>query len=91
MFTKCDASRGKYPIGVSWDKERNKFCVYCHILNKENNKNKYLGTYDTIEDAFLVYKSFKEKYIKEVADEYKELIPQKLYDALYKYEIEIND
>ena len=40
---------------------------------------------------FFVYKQFKEKYIKQVADEYKDLIPQKLYDALYKYEVEIND
>ena len=92
LFVKSDASRGKYPIGVCWRKSRNKFMSQCNILNKENNrKHIYLGTYNTIEEAFLAYKTFKEKYIKEVADEYKDLIPQKLYDALYKYEVEIND
>ena len=40
---------------------------------------------------FSIYKQFKEKYIKQIADEYKELIPQKLYEALYKWEVEIND
>ena len=42
-------------------------------------------------DAFLYYKQEKEKYIKRVADMYKEEIPQKLYDAMYKYEIEESD
>ena len=37
------------------------------------------------------YKQFKEKYIKEVADYYKEQIPQKLYDAMYNYQVEITD
>lgn len=32
------------------------------------------------------------RYIyKQVADEYKNLIPAKLYGALYSYEVEIND
>ena len=52
---------------------------------------KYLGLYITIEQAFSAYKNFKENYIKEVADEYKDRIPQKLYDAMYRYEVEIDD
>ena len=64
----------------------------CQILDKENNKKQiWLGYYDTIEEAFLVYKQFKEKYIKEVADEYKDLIPSKLYESMYRYKVEIND
>jgi uncharacterized UPF0160 family protein len=38
-----------------------------------------------------VYKHFKEKYIKEIADKYKEKIPSKLYEAMYRYEVEITD
>ena len=92
LFTKRDKLRGKYPIGVSWDKVSNKFIANCRILDKENNKKQInLGRYSSVEEAFLVYKVFKENYIKQVADEYKELIPQKLYEALYKYEVEIND
>ena len=41
--------------------------------------------------AFSCYKIFKENYIKQVADEYKDLIPIKLYEAMYRWEVEIND
>lgn len=44
--------------------------------------------------AFNIYKSSKEKVIKEVADYYKNKypkFPKKLYDALYAYEVEITD
>lgn len=92
LFTKSDAKRGKCPIGVDWHKANNKFRARCSILNKENNKELiYLGLYNTSEEAFLAYKIFKEKYIKEIADEYKDLIPSKLYKSMYKYEIEIDD
>lgn len=52
---------------------------------------KYLGLYNTVEEAFIVYKAFKENYIKQVADEYKKYIPTKLYEAMYKYEVELDD
>lgn len=45
----------------------------------------------TLKEAKLFYKQFKENYIKRVADEYKNLIPKKLYEAMYEYKIEIND
>ena len=54
-------------------------------------KRIYLGVYSTKEEAFRVYKQYKEKIIKQVADEYKEYIPQKLYHALYNYQVEITD
>lgn len=92
LFTKSNAVRGKYPIGVSWHKANNKFMAYCSFLNENGKKKtKNLGYYNTVEEAFLVYKQFKESYIKEVADEYKELISKELYKALYKYEVEMND
>ena len=93
LFVKNDKLRGEYPIGVCWYKSKNKFRAYCKILDKKNNKQIYLGLYNTVEEAFLAYKNFKENYIKQIADEYysKGLIPTKLYDAMYKYEVEIND
>ena len=33
----------------------------------------------------------EEKLIKQVAEEYKDKIPQRLYKAMYEYEIEMND
>lgn len=61
-------------------------------LGNEKNK-KYLGRFplDQVEEAFLTYKRFKENYIKQVADEYKNLIPDKVYQALYNYKVEITD
>ena len=43
----------------------------------------------TVEEAFNVYKTIKENYIKEVANKYK--IPEKLYQALLNYQVEVND
>ena len=87
LFIKCDTSRGDFPIGVSYYKPTNKYVARCGI----EDRLKCLGYYDTPEEAFLVYKEFKEAYIKEVADEYKDKIPQRLYDAMYAWEVEIDD
>lgn len=93
LFVKSDCVRGACPIGVS-KTPNGKFRAYC---NKEiNGKKKQicLGTYIDMEEAFLKYKQFKENYIKEVANEYKskyQNFPQKLYDALYSYQVERTD
>lgn len=97
LFIKATRSRGKYPIGVyEFLDKRNgnkKLRVQCNILKNGKNKRKYLGDFpiDKPFQAFTTYKNFKENYIKQVADEYKKLIPQKLYEAMYNYEVEIND
>lgn len=57
---------------------------------KNKNKNVWLGKFSTPEEAFYVYKIEKEKYIKEVADEYKGRIPENVYQALYAYQVEID-
>ena len=92
LFTKCDKNRGNSVIGTHHDKN-NKYQANCRLVNPKTgkSKNKYLGIYDTELEAFEVYKYYKEKNIKEVADYFKEQIPQKLYDALYNYEVEIDD
>lgn len=94
LFTKSNAVRGEYPIGVTYNKEKNMLEVSCSILDKDGKKkNKYLGQFPLNRpfQAFYTYKIFKENYIKQVADEYRDLIPKELYDALYRYEVEIND
>jgi hypothetical protein len=91
LFTKQDKKRGDSPIGTS--PRNGKYEVNCSLINPQTGKSKqeYLGLYDTQEKAFEVYKYYKEKNIKEVADYYKEHISQKLHNAMYKYEVEIND
>ena len=91
LFTKSNKVRGSYPIGVSWKKKNNKFQVQCSVIENGKKTMKYLGLYTNIEEAFQVYKEFKENYIKQIADEYKPYIPEKLYNAMYNYEIEITD
>lgn len=93
LFLRRQSCRGKYPIGVSIHSDKERLCAICHIHIDGKNKLKHLGCFplDKPFQAFTSYKNFKENYIKKVADEYKELIPKKLYDALYNYKVEIND
>ena len=92
LFVKSDKSRGESVIGTT-SRKNEKYQVKCNIINPETgkSKNEYLGLYDTQQKGFEVYRYYKERNIKQVADYYKSLIPQKLYDALYKYEVEITD
>lgn len=87
LFTKANNIRGEYPIGVDYSKVMGKFEA------KYSSKDKVvrLGYFDTPEEAFYQYKIFKEKYIKDIADEYKNKIPIELYEAMYNYKVEIND
>ena len=87
LFTKNNKFRGDYPIGVYKDITSNKFKASCN----SNKKRKHLGYYNTPEEAFLAYKNFKEKTIKETAEEYKNKIPNRLYKALISYKVEITD
>ena len=63
------------------------YCACCRTLDSYE----YLGLYNTVEEAFEVYKQFKEKYIKQVADEYYRLIPRELWKAMWEYQIDIDD
>ena len=93
MFTKSDKSRGKYPIGVTFIKKgiKNYQARLC-TLDEDNKKRRIsLGVFLTPEEAFYTYKIAKEKYVKEKADKFKELIPSKLYNAMYLWEVDIND
>ncbi|HSE99794.1 MAG TPA: hypothetical protein VLA48_02770 [Nitrososphaeraceae archaeon] len=81
LFTKTNAKRGQYPIGVSKNGSR-----YLAKLN-----HKYIKNCKTPEEAFEAYKIAKEVHIKELADRWKDQIDEKLYQAMYTYEVEITD
>jgi hypothetical protein len=93
LFIKSDAKRGEYPIGVTYHKTNDKLMVQCNVHENGKSKQRKIGFFPLNRpfQAFYAYKTFKEKYIKQIAEEYKELIPEKLYEAMYKYEVEIND
>lgn len=87
LITKANRIRGTLPVGVVYHKKNRSFVSR---LSKEN-KAVNLGSYSTYEEAFQAYKQAKEDYIKEVAELYKDQIDIRVYEALMKYEVNIDD
>ena len=89
LFLKANRTRGKYPIGVTYKTRDKVFEVQCRL----NGKETYLGRASTPEEGFLIYKKYKESYIKQVAqEEYdKGNITKACYEAMMKYKVEITD
>lgn len=86
LFLKRDAARGAHPIGVS---ERNgKFYARCNV---GKGYKVCLGCYDTPEEAFSAYKSFKEQLMRQTAADYRDQIDQHVYEALRHYSVSIMD
>lgn len=81
------ALRGGAPVGVHCVKGTGKYLANL----AKYGINTYLGTFNTSEEAFYVYKLEKEKYIKEVADKWKDNIDIRVYEALMNYEVSIYD
>lgn len=76
-------------IGVRYNKNKNKYQAQCGTLDER--KVKTICCVDTLEEAFNKYKAFKENLIKLVAQQYKDKIPNKLYEAMISYEVLITD
>jgi len=74
-------SKNNLTMGIT--KRVNKFIIR---IGKYNTIV-YLGTYNTFEEAFVILKKEKEKYIKEVAEVWKSKISFKIYEAMLKYEV----
>jgi hypothetical protein len=87
LYSSNTKIKGEYPIGVYWSNQNKKYIAqYNNITGERNNK-----AFDTPEEAFYTYKYHKEKYIKFIANKYKNRIPEKLYNAMYTYQVEITD
>ncbi len=93
LLTKSDKVRGKYPIGTSFTKRRGTYMAQCQnqLIDLNKHTHVYLGDYSSSEEAFMIYKTYKEAHIKEVAEYYKGKIPIKLYEAMYRYVVCITD
>ena len=88
MLTKSNALRGEHSIGVSWSKTNRAFMAQ---VAKGKGKQKNLGYFATELEAFNAYKVAKEAFIKEQANEFKSQIDERAYEALMKYEVNIDD
>lgn len=80
LLTNRTALRGNCPQGVCFHKEHNKFRARCSF----NGGSKFIGYYNTPEEAHEAYKAFKYKHIAEVANQQSE----PLRSALLAYKIE---
>ena len=74
------------PQGVVFNRNK-KYVARTRIDGKEV----HLGQFDNVLDAFNAYKEAKENWIKQVADKWKDKLEPRVYEALYNYQVEIND
>ena len=88
LLTKREASRGEHLIGVSWCKKANAFKA---SVSKNKGGQKHLGYFKTEIEAFKAYKKAKEAFVKEQANKWKDKIDIRAYNALMKYEVNIDD
>lgn len=89
LFTKRQAERGLYPIGV-YEHSPGNFRATCS--NEFLGERKFSGKLrNTPEEAFYDYKEYKEKVIKQRADFYKDKIDPRVYKALVNYTVQITD
>lgn len=87
LFLSKKADRGDYPIGVSYEKDKKKFRATMSFMGEQIK----LGTFDTAEAAFTRYKEYKEDFIRDMAEQYRDEIPDKVYEAMMNWKIEIDD
>ena len=88
VLTKTTASRGEHLIGVYWSKRDKAFKAQ---VNKGKGRSEHLGYFKTEIEAFKAYKKAKEVFIKEQANKWRGKIDQRAYEALMKYEVNIDD
>lgn len=89
MMTRGQRIRGKVKsIGVTY--KNGKYIARCNFGHKEA---KIVGVFDNEQEAFDAYKQAKERYIRQIAEEYfsKGEITNKVYNALLKYDVKQYD
>lgn len=72
------------PTGVYFENSSGKYVAQFKRKGRQNVRRRF----NTSEKAYEFYKYHKEKYIKEVADEWKPLIEPKVYQAMYNYTVD---
>lgn len=77
------AARGEYPQGVCFNKSRCKFQAQLKI----NGKSKQLGRFNTSDEAYQVYKTAKERYVKNKAIEWANRIEWGVFKALMSWSL----
>lgn len=87
LFITGKSRRGNLPLGVHYDRNKGKYRAEMSFKGEQ----KKLGTFDTMEKAFVKYKEYKEDIIRMMAEKHKDKIPYKVYEAMMEWQIEIDD
>lgn len=87
LFLSKKAGRGDLPIGVYYDKQKMKYRANMSFMGRQIK----LGWFDTAESAFARYKKYKEDFIKDIAEQYKDVLAHKVNEAMMNWKIEIDD
>lgn len=87
FLTLRENKRGDLPIGVYYSKRDKKYKSQISRSGKVSG----LGHFNTPEEAFRAYKIAKEDQAKVLAEKWKGKIDDRVYLALYNYELNIDD
>ena len=85
FFVDRGNDRGEYPLGVYFHKASGKFKAQCAV----NGKQEHLGYFDTPQEAFAVYKPFKENLCKQLALKWQSEIDERLFNAMMKWSVRL--
>ena len=83
FFVDSGASRGNYPLGVNFHKASGKYVARCWV----NGNQQHLGLFNTPQEAFAVYKPFKEALCKQLALKWQSEIDSRLFNAMIKWSV----
>ena len=83
FFVDCGVSRGECPVGVDFHKPTGRFRARCKV----NGKHQHLGLFNTAEEAFNVYKPFKENLCKQLALKWESEIDSRLFEAMMNWSV----
>lgn len=83
----CSKQRGTLPIGVTYKGQIKPYraCLSIH------GKTVCFGSYSTTEEAFAAYKQGKEDYVKTLALQFREFLPNNAFDALMNFSVSVLD
>lgn len=84
LLNDCAARRGEFLQGVCFEKDRGTYRAKIHIRGKVVD----LGRFSSEYVAYEVYRRVKEKYVREMAEEYRFLLHPSVYENLKNWTLE---
>lgn len=81
LLNACSKSRGDLPVGVTAERD----CKYRARINMKG-KSVSIGMFLSIEEASAAYCAAKNKYVSDMAEEYKDVIHPDVYKNLKNYD-----